>query len=635
MLEFMRNAASTWAAKLFFGLLVASFALWGINGIFLQSNTRNIAVVGDSNVTDNDFSRAFSRAMRQIELRSNAPVDQQEAVAQGLHFQVAGDLVSRAIFTEVARDLGLVVTDEQLRAELRQMPGFIDDFGKFDRLRFDQTLQMLRYTEQEFLDSMRNDILREMILGTVSSATVAPKAMAALLFQHRAEQRQARFITIPAVTPADIATPDEATLRAYYEATPGPFTAPEYREVAALHIAPENLADDVAIEEADIKTVYEARKGTLGTAEKRDVVIAVFADQAAIDTALSRIATGEMLAAVAADMLGRPQADLIEKGLEFDIVADAPAGAAFGLALNAVSDPIDTAFGPTLVSPVAIVPADIPAYKDVRDQLAAELQKEHAADLMFDLINKIEDERAGGATMEQAAEKAGLSIGDHLVVDAQGFDRAGAPVALFTTDAALLEDLNNLLPGEESPLLETNNNGYVIIRIDNVIDAALKPYDDVKDEVLTTWKAREAATKTQTQALTLGNKVRAAGSLDKIAGELGVTVETALSVNQFQRHETLSPALVQALFSAQDVGEIVEAGAPDGSYLIAELTGVRKFSASDAPVQFDAVRGQLNQAFAGNMVRYYQTAVQDELGVTLNEPLINRIVGAGDEGAIQ
>ncbi len=635
MLEFLRSAAASWVAKVFFGLLIASFALWGINGIFLSNNTKSVAIVGDTKVTETAFQRAFQRSLRRIQLESGQAVDQQAAVAAGFHYQVAGDLVARAIFDEVAKQIGLTVTDAQLKQALRASPAFVDDFGKFDRLRFDQTLRTIGYTEEEFLQAMRTDLLREQIVAAITSATLSPKAEAAALFQRRAEQRAARYVVLPAISTDDIATPDDATLEAYYDATPGPFTAPEYRRLTVLHVSAQSLAGDVAIEEADIKDHYERRKFALGTAETRDMVLAVFPDQATLDAALARIADGESLLAVAKDLLGKTEDDLILRDVLLNDVIDAPAGVGFGTEVGAVSDPVETGFGPTLVSPLAVTPADRPAYDDVRDQMLAELQEERAADLLFDVINSLEDERAGGANLADAAAKAGLTLQHDVLIDAAGRDVDGNPVDLFAANPILLEEANTLLPGTESVMQETVDGGYAILHLDDIIPAALKPFDEVKDQVLATWKQREATAQTQTRALTIGNKVREAGSLDKIAAELGVTIEQALAVNRFTPHEALSPAAVEALFNADEIGKIVEAGGNDGTYVIAALTDIKRFSAADVPAQFAAMREQFNELFANEMLRHYQTAVQDELGVTINQGVVDRVVGGGDEGELQ
>ncbi|HAT84878.1 MAG TPA: hypothetical protein DCS30_02245, partial [Rhizobiales bacterium] len=47
MMEFMRTMAAGWVAKIFMGLLVLSFAVWGIADIFNGFGRGAVATVGD------------------------------------------------------------------------------------------------------------------------------------------------------------------------------------------------------------------------------------------------------------------------------------------------------------------------------------------------------------------------------------------------------------------------------------------------------------------------------------------------------------------------------------------------------------------------------------------------------------
>jgi len=43
----MRRGVKTWVAKLLFGLLVVSFAIWGIGDVFSNGVGSSVATVGD------------------------------------------------------------------------------------------------------------------------------------------------------------------------------------------------------------------------------------------------------------------------------------------------------------------------------------------------------------------------------------------------------------------------------------------------------------------------------------------------------------------------------------------------------------------------------------------------------------
>ena len=55
MLEALRKATANWIAKLFIGLLVLSFAVWGVADIFGGYGRRTVAKVGDTEISYQDF----------------------------------------------------------------------------------------------------------------------------------------------------------------------------------------------------------------------------------------------------------------------------------------------------------------------------------------------------------------------------------------------------------------------------------------------------------------------------------------------------------------------------------------------------------------------------------------------------
>jgi peptidyl-prolyl cis-trans isomerase D len=65
MLETLRKAAGTWVAKLLLGLLVVSFAVWGISGTMLTGTGGNtVLTTGDTTVSITDYRLAYDRQVQ-------------------------------------------------------------------------------------------------------------------------------------------------------------------------------------------------------------------------------------------------------------------------------------------------------------------------------------------------------------------------------------------------------------------------------------------------------------------------------------------------------------------------------------------------------------------------------------------
>ena len=61
MLNALRNSAGTWVVKVFLGLLVLSFAAWGIGDIFRLQPDAAVVKVGDTEITGYEFLNDFNR----------------------------------------------------------------------------------------------------------------------------------------------------------------------------------------------------------------------------------------------------------------------------------------------------------------------------------------------------------------------------------------------------------------------------------------------------------------------------------------------------------------------------------------------------------------------------------------------
>ena len=62
-MEFMRKAAAGWVAKVFIAMLVASFAIWGINDIFRGYGSNDVVTVGDTTISAEAFQRILNLEM--------------------------------------------------------------------------------------------------------------------------------------------------------------------------------------------------------------------------------------------------------------------------------------------------------------------------------------------------------------------------------------------------------------------------------------------------------------------------------------------------------------------------------------------------------------------------------------------
>jgi len=252
MLNALRKQAGSWVVKALLMLLVVSFAIWGIGDVFYGgSQNPAVAMVGESEISANELSEAFNRSLRNLQQRVGAQIDREQAIQLGLMQQALQDLITRRLVDLRARDMGLTVTDASLRELVTSDPMF-QAAGRFERGRFEQLLLANGLTEEAYLASLRQDVVRGALTEGLSGAAVVPQALVDALYRHRNEQRSGRYAVVETSSTGGVPEPTQEDLEAFHAENEDRFTAPEYRALTFITLEPEDLVEEVEVGEDQI-----------------------------------------------------------------------------------------------------------------------------------------------------------------------------------------------------------------------------------------------------------------------------------------------------------------------------------------------------------------------------------------------
>ena len=101
MLNQLRKGAGTWVAKIFIGVLVLSFAVWGIADIFSGYGSRVLAKVGEVEVSPQEYERLLQQQVNRLSSQVGQRITSEQVRAFGLGRQVLNrlDYQCRSLFT--------------------------------------------------------------------------------------------------------------------------------------------------------------------------------------------------------------------------------------------------------------------------------------------------------------------------------------------------------------------------------------------------------------------------------------------------------------------------------------------------------------------------------------------------------
>lgn len=625
MLDAIRKRSGSIVVKVLLGLLVLSFAAWGVGDYISQGSQQvDVATVGERTISPQDLNVAVQRELVNLRNSTGQAIDLETARSMGLVDGILNSMVQRAIFSEAARELGLVVSDEQIRAAVHATPAFQGDVGGFDRARFEQVLRNAGFSEQEYLALVREDMARTQLLQSLGAGADVPEMLLDAVFAYREERRTADYFFIPDSRFTEVAEPTDAEVRAHYDENTDRYMAPEYRALTVVELAAADLADTVKVTDEELRTAYENREAEFVTLEQRRLEQAIFADAQSARAAREAIQEGRPFAEVAMETTGA-SADSIELGWvgRQELLA-ALADPAFSIPVGTVSEPVETALGWHLLYVVEERPGGRKTLDEVREQLHRTLAREKAVDSLYELANDLEDQLGGGATLEEAAAAVDVPALTVDAVDRQGRDRNGEPVSGLP-GGEFLQTAFSLEEGTASLLTEAGEDSYFVVRVDSVTPPAPRPLENVRDRVredILAERRRAAARDAAQQAVA---QLDGGADMAEVAADQGASVATS---PPFRRSgQAVSGALPRALVGELFDLSIGQAGSGERSdgVVVARLDEVIPAAATeDADEARSAIAQNLTAAMETDIYTQFSEALRREIPVSVNRAAVDR-----------
>ncbi len=629
----MRAASKNWMGRLLMavvmGVIVVSFAIWGIGDIFRGFGAGALGTVGSTEISKETMRFAYQNELQRLQQQTGRVITNDQARLAGVDRQVLGRLVTEATLDQKARSLGLAMSDAQVAKSITTDPMFKGPGGEFDRNRFDAALRDSGYNERSFVREQKAIYLRREIGEALAGLLETPDALLMAVDRFRGEARSVDYVVLTPAAAGDIPGPSDADLQKFYEARKSSFVAPQYRKIVTLALTPATAAKPEDISDADAQKIYDATKTQrFGTPERREVQQIVFPSEAEAAAASDKIKAGATFEAIAAERKLTPKDTDLGLVTRADIHDKAIADAAFALKQGETSGPVKGEFGYALVRAAGITPENVRPFAEVAPQIKQDIARDRAKKTVQVLHDKIEDQRASGKPLAEAAKSAGLETRTIEAIDNQGNDRNGMPVPGLVSGPELLRAVFASDIGVDNETIATRDNGYVWFEVAQVDPSRQLSFDEVKDRVAAAWKADEMDKRLAQKASDLVKQLRGGGELSKIAAEQKLELKHDSGVRR-SGGEGLDPQAIVAIFNEPDKGA-GSASSPAGRIVFQILdTSLPNFNAeSDSNKQMSA---QLKQALADDLLTQYIQRLEKDYGVKISDQAVREAIGASEQ----
>lgn len=630
MLTGLRKVTRGWIAGGLLGLLVVAFAIWGIPHDILNFGSPNEVASGDGvKVTSAEYKRAYDAALQEYTRQSGGrSLTSEEARAQGVDVVVLQRLVTQAALERLAGKMGFHASDAMVAKQIREEQAFRSQLTKkFDRATYESLLNQNGLTPEIFEANLRSDLRRTQLALPLAVGGYAPKSFAKLIYTYETEQRTIIAAGVPPNSVGKPPNPTEADLQAFYKENQARFGTPEYRTVTLAIARPDLFMAKVEVPEEKIKETYEFRKGGLGGGEKRSFVQISAASREAAAEAARRLAAGEDAKKIADSL--KLQVVPFDDVAKAQVVDPALADAVFSLKEGQTTGAVQGKLAWAAARVTKVTVSQAPSYESMRETLRAELAHEEAENALNDAVQKFDDERSGGKSLEEAAKSTGLLVVPYAKVDAQGRDGGGAPIQGIADNPALLKAINATAvneSGEFTPI--ANGGGYVLARVDAVIPAGVRSFAEVRPLLVLGWQAKQTAAAIRKVADEFVAAVKAGKPFAQTARARKLTI---LADNQTYSRQSIGSTplapLASAIFGAREGEPVAGPDARGQAILIAQVLKIER----PDPAGNGALFTQAQQAAANFLDTDMLTAVQQsavqEAKVKTNDKLRLQTLG--------
>ena len=608
-------------------LIVLSFVFAGVSSYVSSSGSSAAAEVNGEPISQQDVERAYQAQRARLEAQFGEGISalfSDENYLRDFRMNVLDRLIADTLIEQKAKELGMRVSDKQIREAITAMPEFQTE-GSFDNERYLMLLRQNGFQPSDFRDYMRQQMTREQLSRAVQASDFSLPEEVSLAHRLQGQTRNADYLIVDSAPFAASVELSDEEVQAFYDENISRFDTQEKVNLAYVTLAVEDLKADVAVSEEEIEQEYQDNIALYKTTEERRVshILIEFGDDkgAAKEKAESLLAEVEQ-GADFAELAEANSADTFsaENGGDLDFITAGMMDPSFDEAAFAISnvgetsEVIETEFGYHIIKLTDMKPVETTPLAEVRDEIEAQLLTDKATDEFFAL----QSEMANLAfevpdTLEDVAGAVNGKIKETGLVTA-----SAVPAALnVPAVTSKMFDPDFIAEGLNSDVIELSNDKVVVIRVVGHEPQRTQALDEVRTQILAQLRARKAQEAAAEWADNVVEQVQAGESPELTIGD--VTLEWQ-SKEAIARNSTELPRnLVDTVFtlSTEEGNNLEVAKLGSGDVGVVRLTAVNMPEALGEE-ELDSLKQQLMTNYSQANYQSFVDSLRSAADVTVN-----------------
>ena len=627
MLTTLRNSSKNSILKIIFGtlltILIISFGMWGTEDLVgVTQKQSTVATVGKIDVSAQEFYSLYSRQTEEIRKLLGSSLDIKKSREFGYVDRALSSLINRALFNNEALQLGLSVSDINVRDKILRDDAFKDDLGQFSELVFRQLISESGYTEDSYVEGTRQDLAREQMVETISTSLIIPNIMKNSLSKYNLEERTVDYLTIK-VEEEEFAKPSNEKIRKYYEENKSDFMSKEFRSAETLLLDAKEYAKKSTVTDEEIKLLYEERKELLVEPAQK-YLHQIIVDSKSDVESISKKVNFNNFTSTAKTMANLTEDDIDLGWNTKNDLPDEIVDATFSLKKGEISKPIESSFGWHILKIIDSKERKEVSYEEVKKQFENELLLEKGKEAVFDLQDELEDLLASGNTFEEISKILEVKMIVADKIDNEGI-KQNKQVNNDFQDERILRTIFNQKINEEGNIIDIDKDeGLAISLVTDIIKPRQLTLDESKElvrkKLIFDLKLKNA----QDKADKIKNEISNGKSFKDVANKYKLEIK---GVKPFTRvlpdSSELPIPLISKIFDS-NLGDINIEKRGNSEIIIAKTAEILDNLSSDEK-EIKEFTKKIKDDLTIDLLAQFSEALRKKYKITINDDVIDQL----------
>lgn len=466
--------------------IIAIFAVWGGAGRLGESRQANYIIqVGSRELTAQEFAQILQQ--RITGMKNQYPDLKADLIRQlNLPQQMLQQLVQQYLLLDIARQMGLKASDEEIRQKIVSYPVFQRE-GQFVGFKeYQQILDWNHIAVDRFEQSLAEEILLEKVTRLLTAGCAVSENEVWENYKNQNDSAKIEYLVATVDKIQLDSSPTEAELQNYFEKNKEKYLVAERRQGKYVFLKTDDLKKEMTISDAEIEKYYQDNINQFKEPAKikvsRIYLPYTEADKQQIlnqgEQLKTRLEAGEDFGQLARTY---SKDDKASNGgdwgfYDWQNLSPAEIQAANQLEPGQLSPVIDLGQAVAILKVTEKMPEITRSLAEVKAMIQNQLMEDKARDKASQRMDNLAKVAKKAKKLEEAARREGLSLQD------TGWLKNGDPLPAVDSSGAVSQVLFELKEGEISSPVFTYE-GVAVVQFTQKDPEHQASLDEVKDQV--------------------------------------------------------------------------------------------------------------------------------------------------------